>query len=61
MSEWIEMDDGNLPEEDERVVVWCADEVDQWLDVGKQHNTFWSDCYGEFLPVTHWKRQEPPK
>ena len=59
MSEWISVLD-DLPDEDFPVLCWCADGDSDWYEVLSHHNSFFTDCFHELMPVTHWQHLPPP-
>lgn len=54
LSAWIACCDDQLPPEDQQVLCWCDDGGMTFVEVASQHNGFFTDCFHELLPVTHW-------
>ena len=54
LSAWIACCDDHLPPEDQQVLCWCDDGGMTFIEVASQHNGFFTDCFHELLPVTHW-------
>ncbi len=54
LSAWIACCDDQLPPEDQQVLCWCDDGGMTFIEVASQHNGFFTDCFHELLPVTHW-------
>ena len=54
LSAWIACCDDQLPPEDQQVLCWCDDGGMTFFEVASQHNGFFTDCFHELLPVTHW-------
>ena len=54
LSAWIACRDDQLPPEDQQVLCWCDDGGMTFVEVASHHNGFFTDCFHELLPVTHW-------
>ena len=54
LSAWIACCDDQLPPEDQQVLCWCDDGGMTFFEVASHHNGFFTDCFHELLPVTHW-------